>query len=270
MKDYYLLLAIIPAASQDEIKRAFRALIARYHPDKVQHLGLEFQAMAAERSAELTAAYRILSDPGRRTAYDAARTAAAGAPPDPAPAAASSDLAPEPEVQTTPRGEPSQPATAGRQFVEERASRDQFVRRATVGRFRQMFEMAASGRYDESPAQGFDFAWTPKAKLFSRAKGPRILARFVPRVDRTAVAETWGRAGKLIPDPDDEICIILLGNDVASKRELADAIGDQRRRPFRGGKVTLIPVDTRLWDALMPTDAPAVAKELLARLRSSA
>ena len=48
------------------MKRAFRLQIARYHPDKVQHLGQEFQAMAAERAAELTEAYRVRTDDGRR------------------------------------------------------------------------------------------------------------------------------------------------------------------------------------------------------------
>ena len=77
MKDYYRLLEIAPAAPQDEVKRAFRLQIARYHPDKVQHLGKEFQAMAADRAAELTEAYRILSDAGRRAEYDRARSASA-------------------------------------------------------------------------------------------------------------------------------------------------------------------------------------------------
>ena len=54
MKTFYQLLEISPTATGDEIKRAFRIQIARYHPDKVQHLGQEFQAMAAERAAELT------------------------------------------------------------------------------------------------------------------------------------------------------------------------------------------------------------------------
>ncbi len=73
MKDYYQLLEIAASASADEIKRAFRSQIAKYHPDKVHHLGKEFQDMAADRAAELTEAYRILSDAGRRAEYDRAR-----------------------------------------------------------------------------------------------------------------------------------------------------------------------------------------------------
>ena len=57
----------------------------------------------------------------------------------------------------------------------------------------------------------------------------------------------------------------LLGSSLAPARELATAIQEQRRR--KAGNVTLIPVDARDWAAHMPTDAPEVAKTLLAKLR---
>mgnify|MGYP003349405467 CR=1 FL=1 len=53
MKTHYELLAVEPTADADTIKKAFRREIARYHPDKVIHLGAEFQEMAATRAAEL-------------------------------------------------------------------------------------------------------------------------------------------------------------------------------------------------------------------------
>ncbi len=91
-KTHYEVLELPATATSEEIKRSFRALIARYHPDKVQHLGKEFQDMAAERAAELTEAYRILSDAGRRGSYDRTlgAVAAAAAQPQagPAPSAA--------------------------------------------------------------------------------------------------------------------------------------------------------------------------------------
>ena len=68
---YYEMLDVAPTAPADEIKRAFRREIAKYHPDKVQHLGREFQEIAAVKAAELTQAYKTLSDESLRADYDA-------------------------------------------------------------------------------------------------------------------------------------------------------------------------------------------------------
>ena len=51
MASYYEMLDVVPTAPADEIKRAFRREIAKYHPDKVQHLGREFQEIAAAKAA---------------------------------------------------------------------------------------------------------------------------------------------------------------------------------------------------------------------------
>src|SRR6188472_1307516 len=64
------MLTVASDAPADEIKKAFRREIARYHPDKVQHLGPEFQEMASGIAADLTEAYRILMDPALRLKYD--------------------------------------------------------------------------------------------------------------------------------------------------------------------------------------------------------
>src|SRR4029077_9373056 len=63
------MLSLPSDAPSDEIKKAFRREIPRYHPDKVQHLGQEFQEMASGIAADLTEAYRILMDPAMRAKY---------------------------------------------------------------------------------------------------------------------------------------------------------------------------------------------------------
>jgi hypothetical protein len=259
-KNYYALLEIPPTAPVDEVKRAFRAQIALYHPDKVHHLGKEFQAMAADRAAALTEAYRVLSDPDRRAEYD--HTMAAAGP------ELVSPVAPPPDPPPTAPPPPSsakRDTGSGPQFDHERKSRDEFVRKATMGRFRSALE-AVAGDYEPAEVAGFDVACQPRSKLFVRGKGPRLLVRFVPRVDAQAVAEAWTRAGQSSVRGSDETCVFLMGSSVAPPKELAVAIHEQRRRS-RGTKVTLIPVDARDWDAHMPTDAPDIAKTLLARLR---
>jgi DnaJ-class molecular chaperone len=70
LRNFYDMLSVPADAPADEIKKAFRREIARYHPDKVQHLGQEFQEMASGIAADLTEAYRILMDPGMRAKYN--------------------------------------------------------------------------------------------------------------------------------------------------------------------------------------------------------
>jgi curved DNA-binding protein CbpA len=262
-KTHYEHLELPPTATAEQIKQSFRSLIARYHPDKVQHLGKEFQDMAADRAAELTEAYRILSDAGRRAEYDRTLTAApqaGAAAPAPRSPVTTEDVGrthtapPRPPVDEEPRAQPSA-------FREERASRDEYMRKAALNRFKHAVD-AVGGGYDEAPLRGFEIAFVPKSKLFGRNKGPRLLGRFLSQVDGPAVTEAWTQAGKWTKD---DVCVFLLGSSLAPARELATAIAEQRRRSK--SKVTLIPVDARDWSAHVPTDAPDVVKALLARVR---
>ena len=59
-KDYYKILGVDRKAKEEEIKRAYRRLAGRYHPDKVAHLGAEFQELAARRFVAIQKAYEDL------------------------------------------------------------------------------------------------------------------------------------------------------------------------------------------------------------------
>jgi DnaJ-class molecular chaperone len=64
MRDYYDVLGVSPDAGAAEIKRAYRQLARRYHPD----------ISGEDRSGaflEVSRAYEVLRDPGRRRSYDA-------------------------------------------------------------------------------------------------------------------------------------------------------------------------------------------------------
>lgn len=63
MKDYYRILGLKPDASFDEIKKAYRTLAKRYHPDSSHHLSSE------GRFIEVNEAYEFLADPVRRSGY---------------------------------------------------------------------------------------------------------------------------------------------------------------------------------------------------------
>jgi molecular chaperone DnaJ len=64
MRDYYDVLGVPPDAGADEIKRAYRQLARRYHPD----ISGEDRATAF---LEVARAYDVLGDPARRRSYDA-------------------------------------------------------------------------------------------------------------------------------------------------------------------------------------------------------
>ena len=53
----FTILEIDPSANDQEIKRAYRKMAAKFHPDKVSHLGKEFQEMAEEKFKAISEAY---------------------------------------------------------------------------------------------------------------------------------------------------------------------------------------------------------------------
>jgi molecular chaperone DnaJ len=74
-KDYYQVLGVSEKASEAEIKKAYRNLAKRYHPDKNPD-----NKAASERFKDIGEAYSVLSDPEQRKRYDTMRKFGAFAP----------------------------------------------------------------------------------------------------------------------------------------------------------------------------------------------
>lgn len=64
-KNYYEILELSPTASFDEIKKSFRKLALKYHPDKNPG-----DAISENKFKEINAAYSVLSDPFKKSDYD--------------------------------------------------------------------------------------------------------------------------------------------------------------------------------------------------------
>src|SRR5580765_545281 len=67
-KDFYSVLGVGSGASQDEIKKAYRKLAKKYHPDANAS-----DPKAAERFKEISEANNVLGDPQKRKQYDEMR-----------------------------------------------------------------------------------------------------------------------------------------------------------------------------------------------------
>ncbi|MBP7216985.1 MAG: molecular chaperone DnaJ [Candidatus Omnitrophica bacterium] len=66
-RDYYEILGVKKNASLDEIKKVYRELALRFHPDRVPH---EQKKEAEEKFKEISEAYAVLSDSQKRALYD--------------------------------------------------------------------------------------------------------------------------------------------------------------------------------------------------------
>ncbi len=67
-KDFYKILGVSKNASSDEMKRAYRKLAQKYHPDKTHG-----NKAAEEKFKNVSEAYKVLSDPEKRKQYDMMR-----------------------------------------------------------------------------------------------------------------------------------------------------------------------------------------------------
>ena len=64
MENLYNILGVAPNASTDEIKKRYRSLAMRYHPDRNSDAGADLRFNAIQK------AYEVLADTKRRTEYD--------------------------------------------------------------------------------------------------------------------------------------------------------------------------------------------------------
>ena len=63
--DYYEILGVSHSTSEEDVKKAYRKLALRYHPDRNPG-----DKTAEERFKEVSEAYQVLSDPDKRSQYD--------------------------------------------------------------------------------------------------------------------------------------------------------------------------------------------------------
>ena len=149
-KDYYAILGVGRSASADDIKKAYKKLAHKFHPD------VSKEAHAEERFKEVSEAYQTLRDPEKRAAYDQL-----GADYRPG-----QDFTPPPDWQQhfRPRGAPGEGPSAGFSFDDIDLS--------------DLFEGLARGRRGgqraSMPLRGEDYEVTVHLSLDEAFRGTQI------------------------------------------------------------------------------------------------
>ena len=229
-KSCYELLEVEASASPLEIKQAFRRAIAKYHPDKVQHLDAELQRIAAVRAAEITRAYRTLTAASSEGGHDL--------------------RVGSPELHRD-------DATSS----SDRVAAMGLIQRAALVRFR--CALREEGWCSEQSVPPFDVSATSTGRW--RHKGWRILGRVVAELSDATVAETWTSAKSIQREDTRGVCVFLMGSNDCSPVHTASRA---RASDFCGGEpsLLLILVDVRTWRTDAPNRTPAMAAALLRRL----
>jgi curved DNA-binding protein CbpA len=249
-------------------------VITQYHPDKVTHLGLEFQELASIRAAELTTAYKVLTNSDARAEYDdglAARGGTAVAAPAPPPTSPDHSISPESAPPPSNRG-------SGSRFAAVRAGKNDIVRRATLQRVHRALQQAL-GDCEFPALSGFDLACIPRGKAAtSRLSGllkkqvvPIVLVRIVAVVDGAAAMEAFGNVVRSRIDTKDKpIALLLIGNQLGPASELARAVEDARKKsPATQDRIFPVPIDARDWSAKLPHNTPDTIRTLVGHLKES-
>lgn len=164
-KDYYRVLGLEKTASPTEVKKAYRKLARRHHPD------VSKDANASARMAEVNEANAVLSDPEKRAAYDQL-----GRQPHARPG---QEFRPPPDWDSRyPRPSPARGEGEFSDFFEQLFGRGAGQRSARAG---------AGGRH--SPVRGEDRHATIELDLQDAYAGAqRTLALLTPRLDKSGHA----------------------------------------------------------------------------------
>ncbi len=249
-RTHYELLSLDPSAETAAIKTAFREQIARYHPDKVVHLGREFQDLAVQKTAELMAAYKTLVNPALRLQYDASLAAAHSA-------TASSHETGNLNGVTLPR------------FAAERAGGDDIVHRALVGRVRSVV-VDLYGPSESHRVRGFELVLVPTASPpLLRSPFPRVFVKLRDRIEAPQVREACSEAARAgLHVAGSPINILLFGRRIGSEPQILSACEAVRKSPDLPAKTHVVVIDSADWRALSGSDPPPGLRRFIERLRA--
>lgn len=232
--------------------------------------------MAATRAAELTVAYKTLTDPALRAEYDAALAAGVSLPHTPVPSPAPPDAADtvqQPDDYRPPTIDEIKtpmPKAQHARFASERADRDVILRRAIAARVLSSVE-ALYGKCDTPTVRGFDLAMVPLAKpRFLGTAPPRVLVRVVKMADAAAISDAFNAASRArLHAGKSPVVVLLFSGQIAGQTELSkawDSLGRQRKAPDAPDDLNVMVVDVADWSCRLPPNCSSAARKLAGQI----
>ena len=207
-KDYYAVLGVDPESTTSEIKKAYRALAHRYHPDRVV-AGESTASSTSERMVEINEAFAVLSDVRRRAKLDRER-AAERTPP----AAATQPAVEDWEIPVSPAK--NAPVRGPRRS----SAVDQSVAQEFVGKVRAQLLAESSGlKLREENVPGWRWFLQGKSWGGHYAVGIRQLPALNGNVARGCVVELQSLVRKLRSSWKTNYFIFLLAFQSLSERD---------------------------------------------------
>jgi curved DNA-binding protein CbpA len=250
LKNYYEILAIDPLSSPEEIKRAFRTHIALSHPDKVSHLAKEIQELASMRTAELTEAYRVLSNAKMRSDYDRQLQNTV-----------KSMASANGQEQRSRNGEPS-----------GKLGKDTFLYKTGLARLKDAVLETFPGM-QEMQWKGFDAAFVHRRKwnLLGPGRGcTQVFVRALPLVDSQAVEDGWHGVCRTVSGIRGDIYLFLMGIELDSPAKLSTTILflQRRTRLQNQTRILVVPLNVNSFAPMIPSGAPDSLRAIIRALKN--
>ena len=203
-KDYYAVLGVAPDATSSEIKKAYRALAHRFHPDRMSKD--DDTAAAMNRMVEINEAFAIVSDEKKRAEYDQLRNGPPKAAESEKPGSSDWEMPEEPA--------PTPAATPVHSAVSDSVNEDFLQKLKTI-----VAQSGGAGNLKEEPARPWLWSFLGKTWGGSYSVSLRLCPTMNPNVARENLSQIQAMLKQRRSSWKNNVFLFILGFHTLSEGE---------------------------------------------------